>query len=255
MPIDESLAAYAASMPDTYRAAFDDDAIALHAAVVARRPSGRTHVETWKELSERVLAICIVADDRPGLLAQISTALVANEIDVVSAHAYCRERAGVVEAVDFLWIRRRPAPSGIASRVRREDVAAIAGLVDALLDGHTAFGEGTRLGRPTRLGSSTTTMKFDRDPHSNATVLTVKAVDRPGLLLSVTRTIFQAGIQIVGLHATTERGRAVDRFELVDADGSALVPERLLGLQTAILEAVEASVVRVTATTLDRPAP
>ena len=86
----DEYAAFAASMPASYREAFDEEAFEAHAAVASRREGSATRVEIWKDLPERVVAICIIADDRPGLLSQISAALVAEHIDVVSAHAYCR---------------------------------------------------------------------------------------------------------------------------------------------------------------------
>ena len=70
-------------------------------------------------------------------------------------------------------------------------------------------------------------------------ILTVEAVDRPGLLLTLTQTLFRARVQIIGVRASTDDGRAVDRFQLVELDGSALRGERLLELQTAVLTAIE----------------
>src|SRR3954454_9384275 len=96
---------FVASMPASYREAFDDEAMAAHAAIVERRrrDASATRVELWRDLRERIVAICIVADDRPRLLSQISAPLLALEIDVVTAHAYCRARGdGTQEAVDLL---------------------------------------------------------------------------------------------------------------------------------------------------------
>jgi UTP:GlnB (protein PII) uridylyltransferase len=105
--------AFAASMAASYHEAFEDGDVAAHAAIASRREGSMTRVEIWKDLPERFVAICIVADDRPGLLSQISAALVAEQIDVVSAHAYCRTRRdGVEEAVDLLWIRRVARANG-----------------------------------------------------------------------------------------------------------------------------------------------
>jgi UTP:GlnB (protein PII) uridylyltransferase len=70
-------------------------------------------------------------------------------------------------------------------------------------------------------------------------VLTVEATDRPGLLLVVTKAIFRAGLQIVGLRATSEEGRASDRFHLAELDGKPLLQARLLTLQVEILSALE----------------
>src|SRR4051794_20023498 len=101
----EDYEAFAASMPAAYHETFDGEAVEAHAGVASRREGSATRVEIWKDLPERVVAICIVADDRPGLLSQISAALVAEQIDVVSAHAYVRTRpGGAKEAIDILWI-------------------------------------------------------------------------------------------------------------------------------------------------------
>src|SRR5438552_10280819 len=104
-PDDAEVRAFTASMPASYRAMFDADAIEAHAAIVARRGGRTTHLEVWKELPERVVALCVVADDRPGLLSRISAALVAHDMDVVAAQAYGRGRSRTArEAVDLLWI-------------------------------------------------------------------------------------------------------------------------------------------------------
>lgn len=89
----DAVAEFEASMPAAYHDAFDAEAIAAHAGVAYRREGSATRCEIWKDLPERIVAICIITGDRPGLLSQISAALVAHEIDVVTAHAYCRTRS------------------------------------------------------------------------------------------------------------------------------------------------------------------
>jgi [protein-PII] uridylyltransferase len=238
-----AFAEYAASMPTAYHEAFDVEAIELHAGVVSRRESGSTRVEIWKELPERVVAICIVADDRPGLLSQISAALVAHEIDVVTAHAYVRTRTdGAKEALDFLWIRRVAAASGSIAPIRARDVAAFGEMIDALLRGKTTF-DGmppSSADRPiSKSPQSSTRVRFDDGAGDGTMVLTVEATDRPGLLLLVTKAIFRANLQIIGLRATSEQGTAIDRFHLAELDGKPLVQARLLELQVEIFTAIE----------------
>jgi [protein-PII] uridylyltransferase len=252
----EPLSTYLRSMPLEYRSAFDDEAVRAHEAIVRRRGERTAHVEVWRELSERVVAICVVADDRPGLLSCISAALVESHIDVVSARAYCRTREdGSIEAVDVLWIRRLPGSTGLAAPIRARDVAAIADAiaravtaagVSPALPSSTAQGRTTRPIRaresapPVATGASAR-VRFETNAKDGSTILTVEAVDRPGLLLAVTQALFRAGVQIVGLRATTERGSAVDRFTLAEVDGKPLRPARLLSLQTAILGAIDES--------------
>jgi [protein-PII] uridylyltransferase len=231
---------FAASMPRAYRALFDGATIATHAAIVQRRGERAAHVEIWKELPERVVAIAVVADDRPGLLSRISAALVAHDLDVVAAQAYGRERPdGTREAVDFLWVRRFPTPRGAGAPVRERDVARVAETLDALVRGRASFDGAVRFVHAVRSSHEETRVRFERDASDGGVVLTVEAVDRPGLLLLITRTLFRERVQIVGSHVTTREGRALDRFRLTELDGAPLRRARLLALQTAVLAAIE----------------
>jgi [protein-PII] uridylyltransferase len=232
--------AFASSMPASYHEVFDDEDVAAHAAVASRRDGSATRVEIWKDLPERVVAICIVADDRPGLLSQISAALVAKQIDVVSAHAYCRTRAdGAKEAVDLLWIRRVATANGRVMPLRARDVAALGELVDALVRGNANVDEAVGFARNIVATGASTRVLFDDGAKDGTMVLTVEATDRPGLLLLVTQAIFRAELQIIGLRATSEHGRATDRFHVAELDGKPLVLARLLALQVEIFAAIE----------------
>lgn len=232
---------YLASMPVEYRAAFDPEAIALHAAIVQRRGTDATHVEMWRSLPERVVAVCVVADDRPGLLSAISASLVAHDLDVVTAHAYCRpSEDGTREAVDILWLRRLHG----GAPIRERDIEAIGATVDALVTGDTRFPEPPSSRRTAFTTSRSRSFGATRVRFANEVdgmKLTVEAVDRPGLLLAITKTLFAAGVQIVALRATTDRGRAVDTFHLVELDGKPLVGERVFALQIAVLSAIDAT--------------
>jgi len=234
------VAEFAASMPASYREAFEEEAIATHAGVALRRDASATRVEIWKDLPERIVAICIVADDRPGLLAQISAALVAHEIDVVSAHGYCRARPGSVpEAIDILWIRRSPRQNGSIGPIRARDVSAIGEMVDALVRGNAQVDPAVGFARALRTARATTRVRFEDVAGDGTMMLTVEATDRPGLLLLVTQAIFRAELQIIGLRATSEEGRAIDRFHLAELDGKPLVQARLLALQVEIFGVLE----------------
>jgi UTP:GlnB (protein PII) uridylyltransferase len=236
----ESVGEFEASMPAPYREAFDREAREIHAGIVSRREASATRVEIWRDLPERVIAICIVADDRPGLLSQISAALVALEIDVVTAHAYCRRRSdGVLEAIDFLWIRRVARANGSVGPIRARDVATIGEMVDALVRGNAKFDPAVHFARALRTAAASTRVRFDDGAGDGTMLLTVEATDQPGLLLVVTKAIFRAGLQILALRATSEDGRAIDRFHLAELDGRPLVQARLLALQTEIFAALE----------------
>lgn len=235
---EDEVAAFVASMPADYRTAFDPDAMRAHAEIVSRRIGTNTHVEMWRELDDRSVAICVVAEDRAGLLSAISSALVASQIDVVSAHAYIRKRDRSTEAIDLLWIRRLPKENGQITPLRARDIVGVADAIARAVKRAAKGPFAVITPRPPAPGASAR-IRFETDAQTGATTLTVEAVDRPGLLLSVTQALFRAGLQITGLSARTEKGHAVDRFQLAESDGGTLKPERLLVLQTAILGALD----------------
>ena len=250
MALSIPAAAFVASMPASYRETFTDDEINAHFDVVSGREPGETRVDLWRDAAaedeEGVLALCVVADDKPGLLAKINQALVAHAIDVVTAHAYCREAhldldGETTEAVDFLWIKR--VPGARALPLEASDVPQIARMIEALAEGRATYAGSLAVvpGASPMVVGGCTTVRFEHDDRAGRAVLTIEAVDRPGLLLAVTKTLFEAGLQIVGLRATTEGGRAVDRFELAESDGKPVEKKRRFTLQTAILCAIDAA--------------
>jgi [protein-PII] uridylyltransferase len=238
-----AVVAFAASMPTPYRDAFDQDAIAIHAGIVARRGERACWVEAWREADDRTLALCVVADDQPGLVTRISAALVAEALDVASAHAYTRmTEDGRVEAVDFFWVRRWDA-HGNAVALRTPDVDDIGDTITALVTGRLPLDEAAPRPRiptppPPAASAGSVRVRFDRDEQQGSVVLTVQAPDRPGLLLALTQALFRADVQIVGLRAKSDGGSALDRFHLTERGGSVLTDERMRALQPLVFEAI-----------------
>lgn len=244
-PVDDAaLHAFAASMPPSYRRSFDGAAMRAHAIIVARRGDRATHVERWRTETDGVTVLCVVADDRPGLLSRITEALVVHALDVVSAHAYSRaSSSGASEAVDFLCVRKllgeEDAPSfGLLDDA---DVARVRETVDELVRGTNiaAPPRTKRRVRPTPSSTGAAIVRFETNELDGTTILTVEAIDRPGLLLAVTQTLFRADVQITGLRARTEAGRARDRLVLAERDGKPLSAERRLALQISIFAALD----------------
>jgi [protein-PII] uridylyltransferase len=238
-PDDDFVFSFLRSMPTTYRRLFDEDAQHEHAAIAFRRGASASHLEIWRKLPERIVSIALIADDRPGLLSRVSAALVAHDIDVVAAQAYCRRREdGTREAVDLIWIRRLASEGGGAASIRTRDVAQVGEALDALVRGQASFDGAVRFARAIRSADASTRVRFERDAHDGASVLLVESADRPGLLLVVSRTLFEQRVQIVGSHVTTEAGHVLDKFQVTELDGSPLTGARQLALQTAVLAAL-----------------
>ena len=182
-------------------------------------------------------------EDAPALTpcggSRISAALVAHDMDVVAAQAYCRKRLDdQLEAVDLIWVRCVPGDSGIVRSVRSRDVAHMGETLDALVRGRASFEGAVSFARAVRAAEATTRVRFERDPRDGATLLLVEAVDRPGLLLVVSRTLFEERVQIVGSHVTTQGGSVLDRFQVPELNGNPLSGARQLAVQTAVVAAL-----------------
>lgn len=249
-PLDPT-SAFRASMSERYRQAFDDGAIREHAAIVARRgesQSREAHVEIWRQLPKGVSALCVVADDRPGLLSFVCASLVVHKMDVLSAQAYTRRlpesaggAGGAGEAVDFLWVRR-DADADHSMPVLEADVERISGVLRQLITSELSIEsvvERARSSRPVPPGAATN-VTFDEDDDEGLVVLTVETFDRPGLLLAITLALFRANVQIIASDAVTRAGRVVDRFSIVEVDGSPIRRSRRGVVQIEVLEAIHA---------------
>jgi len=136
--------AFRASMPVEYRNTFDEAATREHAAIVERRAGAPVHVETWRQLPSGGAIVCIVADDRPGLLSLISASLTAARMDILSMQAYTRTHpeAEVPETVDFVWLRREgdaSPPIGSAADGYWAHLAGVRVVVEVPLWGRPSF--------------------------------------------------------------------------------------------------------------------
>lgn len=102
-PVSEFLA----TLPVTYRTVFDSEAAADHAAIVSRR-TGAHYFEVWRGLPDELYVLCLVADDRPGLLSKVTTALSVVGFHIEGAQIFTRKSFPTHEALDFFWVRLDP---------------------------------------------------------------------------------------------------------------------------------------------------
>jgi [protein-PII] uridylyltransferase len=231
----EITSAFIRTMPAAYAQAFDHADANEHARIVLGRGSAIAQVAVWRMLPQGVAILCVVADDRPGLVALVSAAFLAHALDVRSAQIYCRAlEEGRVEAVDFFWLRNvsSGAPLDVTrleacARTIRELLAAEADDPD-LLDQATVGDIGARVG-------------FAPDPAaSDRYEVTLEARDFPGLLHTVARLLHQHGLEVIRCEIRTEDGIARDRFWVTSFSGGEPLSQlqqfrtALLGVITAI---------------------
>jgi [protein-PII] uridylyltransferase len=227
---DISVSAFAASLPSEYRSRFNPAQIAIHAHTSIGRGQRAVAATLFPWPDPGLSALCVVANDRPGLLSLISAALNELGFDVDSAEAFTR--APQAEAVDVFWLRDPDGHVGAA------EVEAFVRLVEEILAGRPERTLPQPTPVPAAHSGQGTTVRFLEDESGALTVLEVETDDRSGLLWTITRALYRQNVQIVGSKIRTEASRVYDRFTIVELDGSLISGERRLTIQVEVMSAV-----------------
>ena len=236
------------SMPASYRRAFDIAAVSVHARLSAERGLDAANVGSFASNRAPGTAVCVIAKDRPGLLAMISAGMVMCGLDVISGEAYTRRLPdGKAEAVDVFWLRHADAVER-KLRVQKDEISALKTTLIGLLEGRIDPREA--LDRPpVSMPSSSaagTVVRFLEGDDGELATLEVETSDRSGLLHALSRALFEQGVQIVQSEVKTIEDRVFDRFSVVELDGSSISAARRLQLQVAVMSAIDPSPYLVT---------
>ena len=232
------------SMPVAYARAFSAQEMAEHAQIVQRRGTRIAHAETCA--SGRGALVCVVADDRPGLLALVTDALLVHGLSVRSAQVYCRKRSdGLAEAVDFFELQ----PPQVASdevEIGASDLAAFVQTLSELIAEDVLAASRASVPPPPVAGPPATRVYFELDALRRGEFsLLVQAPDSEGLLNAITNALHGQSVRILASEIRTEGGVARDRFELESSDGEPLNAVRLCDIQQAVREALPSALRRV----------
>lgn len=248
----EALSAFADSMPAEYVQHYGRADIVEHSLIVQRRGSAFVHVEALlnDELAEPATQrLCVVTDDRPGLLSLLSAAISAHSLDILSAAIYCRRPPeGTPEAVDFFTVQRVASSAPSSLPFDATEVLALRQSIESMLNGETDVEWLTRRARPTsRIAlvkrdpsaaaeDGTSRVHFADEPGRD--VLVVETTDRPGLLLTLTLALHCADVNILRSSVSTAVERARDEFEISELDGKQLSGARKREIVRALMAAL-----------------
>lgn len=238
--VEPAVQEFADSMPSRYREAVTEPAMTDHARLWAERQGSTVQVGRCHSRGRpSTTAICVVADDRPGLLAMISAALVLTNLDIVHAEAYTRKPTlGRAEAIDVFWVRDRSRPESDA--VTDERLGEVRNTLSRLLEGSLLPSVPAELAAAQRRSRPLETrVRFLEGGDGVLSTLEVETYDRFGLLLALAGALFRLDVQILRSEVHTQGHRVLDRFEITELDGTPIGPERRLRIQVAVLSAVE----------------
>jgi [protein-PII] uridylyltransferase len=244
----ETFQQFLSSMPERYLLANAPAAMVAHALVVLERGTDPVHAAIVPSRHSDVAELCVVADDRPGLLARMAAAMTANKLEVLGAQVYSRTvapgKAGEPrsEAMDLFWVRdRTEGAEGVAralTRLRRDlrEVCTEAMDPGELL--RKRIGSGSSWSER-RSPPVATEVVVDNRASPRHTVVEVFSKDRPGLLYTVARAIHDAGLQIALSKINTEGNRVVDVFYVSELNGAKVESsERIRNIREQVFSAL-----------------
>jgi [protein-PII] uridylyltransferase len=203
---------------------------ALVASVLA---DGRPRVALSR--LEEMHAVTVVAVDRAGLLADIAGTLAAFRLSVRSALVRTVP-AGEGEqqiAVDTWWVDagsgEMPSPQTLETGLRRL-ADGDRSVLDRLARRDASF-------RPPAGAPSRPRVVLVPGASADATVLEVRAADRPGLLHAIGTALAGVGVDLRSAHVATHAGQAVDVLYVAEPGGGVLSPARVASAVAALVDA------------------
>lgn len=168
------------------------------------------------------LRVSVAVPDQVGTLSTVAGVLAVERLAV---------RSAVITSVEGLGISQWSVAGSAPDPVRLRDRLAVALRDDSDLVRRLAARDSSARGKAAA-------SRVDLLPHASetATVLQVRAHDRPGLLYDVTAAIASTGADIRSAHVSTLGAECVDVFYLTDSDGSPLEEEDARTTAKSILD-------------------
>ncbi|MGI5491902.1 [protein-PII] uridylyltransferase [Microtetraspora malaysiensis] len=160
-------------------------------------------------------SVTVVAPDRPGLLWHAAGVLAAHRLVVRSAASASAGSTAVIEFAVVPEYGSPPDPAALEADLR----LVLAGRLD--IERRLARRAGAM--RRSRVPVAPPRVTLVDDASSTATVVEVRAHDRPGLLWRIGRAFGECGLDVRAARVETLGAEAVDVFYVVDRAGRPLV--------------------------------
>ncbi|RCG31060.1 [protein-PII] uridylyltransferase [Sphaerisporangium album] len=156
-------------------------------------------------------AVTVVAPDRPGLLWRAAGVLAAHRMIVRAASAASASSTAVIEFSVVPEYGTPPDPATLEADLR----LVLAGRLDI----EQRLARRTRSMRPARVPVAPPRVNLVDDASQTATVVEVRAHDRPGLLWRIGRAFGECNLDVRAARVETLGAEAVDVFYVVDRSG------------------------------------
>jgi [protein-PII] uridylyltransferase len=230
------------SMPERYLFSNSSAEIAAHAELAKKADTRPVTAGLVPSRYPEAAELCIIAADRPGLLAAMTAAIAASRLEVHKAQIHSRTVGdGSVQAVDLFWVRDRVNGAQGAARampkLERDLMSVITGQVKprdlVAVRGSSPWAE-----RPAP--NVLTEISVDNRASASQTVIEILTRDRPGLLFALANALHELGLSIAVAKINTEGNRVADVFYVTEAGGAKIEPgTRTQEVRARLLEVLE----------------
>ena len=223
-------------MPRRYLLENSPEEVAAHMrtafAFLAESPPARVEPFRPSLPNARSWGLVVVAPDRPGLFATLAGVLSGCGHNILAASAYTTRDGLALDLFDLDPIAGGPEEHEL-ERARIEKRLA------AVLAGEAEIPPAPRASPPRVLRVQEPKARIENEDSDFYTIIDVEAMDRPGLLYDISRALFEQGLSLVAVRASTRASRATDAFYVTTLDGHKLVdPELQRRVEDAILRSI-----------------
>jgi [protein-PII] uridylyltransferase len=192
---------------DRYFQRFDIDDLTWHAEVIGEDITpAAPRVLVKADQSSELFEVLVMAKDRTGLFARITTALERLQFDIVSARIYTTKNAFALDT--FLVVPK--------SKHLRENAATLKKiareLTDAIVTPTLPSASTARIARQAKHFPLKAEITLRQTRDTNHHELSIICTDRPGLLSGIARVLLESAINVHDARITTLGSRAEDVF-------------------------------------------
>jgi [protein-PII] uridylyltransferase len=224
-------------MPERYLRAGGDERMARHFRLARSRGDAPAAFEWSDHPGGHWSELVIVADDRPGLLAQLAGTLTAHDVDILNVDVFTRADGLVLDTfrVSESHGHRALRPER-REKLEHKLLLAVAGKLDV---GASVEAWRARAGKRSRRAGGRAArppvVRFDQQASASATVVEVKAPDQPGLVYAIASALAGLGLDIGFARIATSKALALDVFYVRDEQGRKLQPDAMAAVEEALL--------------------